>query len=149
MLEQWRAATPNVRMAAGFFGVGLLGVILLSVLGSLELLSGAWAGLIVLVSAVFQLAGARALHQEGRADPALARSAVIQLLAMARNAEEAESLAQEAFEFGNAGPRRDALGKLSVHLSYLQEQAIQSAETWNSIHSEALDDLFLEDHRGN
>lgn len=149
MRTQWRALTRSEQIAAVLFGLGLVGVILLSVLGSLGLLTGAWAGLIVLVTALFQFAGARALHQEGRADPALARNAVVQLLTMAKNAGEAESLAQEAFESGTAGSRRDALGKVSVHLSYLQEQSIQAAETWHSVHTEALKDLFSEDHRGN
>jgi hypothetical protein len=149
MRKLWRSLTRREHIAMVFFGLGLLGVILLSVLGSLGLLTGAWAGLIVLVTALFQLAGAHALHQEGRADPDLAWSAVVQLLAMAKRADQAEALAQEAFDSGTSSSRRDVLGRVSVHLSYLQESSIQAAEVWYRVHTDALRDLFSEDQSGN
>lgn len=145
MKDAWQSLTRRERLAGAAFVLAFVGILLLAILGSLDALDSAWAALITVISGLFQLAGASMLHREGRADPALARSAVGRLLSMARRAAEAERLAQDSFESGTASDRRDALGLVSVHLSYLQEQSLQAVDAWHDFHEEAVRELLTED----
>lgn len=94
--------------------------------------------LLVLLAGILQFGSARLFHSVGRADPGLARSSVRRLMSMGQRASQAESEVQSALEIGTVADQRDALGRVSVHLSYLQEGLIYQTQDWMEFHEQAL-----------
>jgi predicted alpha/beta-fold hydrolase len=133
-------------VAVGLFLGGFALTIWLGVSGaSTRPLTGERAALLVVLAGFFQLGGASLLHKVGKAEPSLARTAVRALLRQARRAQQAEQVAQSAFETGSAAERTQALGAVSVHLSYLAEGAVESIAHWQEFHSQALEAVLKEE----
>lgn len=134
MSRHWRYV-----VAGGLFLASLASTVWLGVLGAgEEPVTRSAAGFLVLLAGGFQLSSAILVHSVGRADPGLARAAVRRLVRQAKRAAEAERLAQHVYETGNAGELRKAMGTLSVHLSYLEEGALEAIEDWQEFHGQAL-----------
>lgn len=133
-------------MAVGLLGAGIGFTVWLGVASaSEEPVDQTTAGLLVLVAGGFQLAGATVLHSVGKAEPSLARAAVRGLLLQVKRAQGAEEIAQVAFETGTAAERRQALGTVSVHLSYLAEGAVNAIGDWREFHERAVERLVEEE----
>lgn len=70
---------------------------------------------------------------QGKVDPALADAAERQLTMIAVRANEARSLAEQAFESESGPALRTTTGKLSVHLSYIEDMAANEVQNWRSV----------------
>lgn len=94
--------------------------------------------LLVILAAVLQGASVLLFNSVGRADPALARASVRDLLRLADRASEARVIAEEGFEESkNLTALRADMGRLSSHLSYLEDGYISGADNWAQFHPEA------------
>ena len=120
--------------------IGALLSVAVAVLGSRHTPpSASIQGLLAFVAIVIQVAAASTFARLGRADPALARSAASRLLRLARRAVEARQLAEGiAEQQGGPQAHKAAAGRLSVHLSYLEEGFVESVEDWRSFHPDAV-----------
>lgn len=121
---------------AAFLLVGVGLTVLIAILGSrTKPPSASTQGLLTLMATLAQLGAALAFASVGRADPTLARSAVSRLLRLARRAIESRNIAERLAEHeGVPFELRTAAGRLSVHLSYLEEGFVESVEDWRSFH---------------
>lgn len=91
----------------------------------------------VVFASVLQIAGGVTFAKVGRADPTHARSAVRRLHRMAVGAHSARIIVEQA-EGQPAAKQQKALGEISVHLSYIEESAVDAIEDWNEFHRDAL-----------
>lgn len=145
MRHNLQKLTPRHWFAAGLFALALGMTVVLGVLASSdEPPSGAQSALLVVLAGTFQLWSASVFHSTGKADPGLARSSVRGLLKMASRAAVAGQEAQSAFESGNSKMLRDTMGAVSVHLSYIQEDALAAVQDWAEFHAIALQDVIEE-----
>jgi hypothetical protein len=142
----WRRTWPWRRILGYLcIAIGIAFTVWLGVLGaSKQPPTKAESGLLVLLSAIFQVGGAAVFNSIGKADPSLARSSVRRLARMTRRASEARKLAEGLFEDTSAMHLRDGMGSLSVRLSYLEEDAVLAIEDWKEFHADALRKLKLE-----
>jgi hypothetical protein len=76
----------------------------------------------------------------GKADPGLAERSVARLVGLAVRANLAKAMAEKCRE-ANPGvsTMRQAMGELSVHLSYLEEGYINAIEDWRIFHSDVVE----------
>lgn len=94
--------------------------------------------LLVLLAAVLQGASVLLFNSVGRADPALARASVRDLLRLAERASEARVIAEDGFEQSKTqSVLKGDMGRLSSHLSYLEDGFISGADNWAQFHPEA------------
>jgi hypothetical protein len=84
---------------------------------------------------------------KGRADPNFIKSAVGRLADIGVKIRLAELRAQTAYEQGTPQVRREALGILSVTMSYLQEETRHAVEDWNNLNPEAVGSLLSQHSR--
>jgi len=95
--------------------------------------------LIALLAILAQLGSAYAFSGVGRADPGLAERSVARLLALAARASFAKAAAEKCKEESPGAPAmRQAMGEVSVHLSYLEEGYIEAIEDWRVFHPDAV-----------
>ncbi len=134
--------TSRQVLAAGLMLLGFLMAVVLAVLaGRKTEPTVATSVLLVVLSGVFQLAGARVLQGEGQADPALARASLRRLLRLQARASAAEISVQSAYETQDARQLKATMGQLSVEFSWLNEGLIEAAEDWASFHPTVLSEL--------
>lgn len=121
---------------SGLLAIGVALTVAIAVLGSSSKpASASTQALLTLMAALAQVGAALTFARIGRADPTLARSAVSRLIRLARRAIEGRQLA-DGLAVHDAVPAelRAAAGRLSVHLSYLEEGFVESVEDWRSFH---------------
>ena len=94
--------------------------------------------LLIVVAAGFQAASAVAFGSSGRADPALARTAVRRLVELTARAQSARKVAQVAYESLSAVESKKTMGLISVELSYLEEGIAGGALDWAEFHPDAV-----------
>lgn len=129
---------PFLLIAIGFAFTIALGVLN----GNEEQPSRSTSALLVVVSGIFQLAGAATFNKFGKADPTLAESSIRRLRGLGERAGEARTLCEEAFESGaNAGALRQTVGVLSVQLSFIEEGLVYQIEDWRLFHEETVKKL--------
>jgi hypothetical protein len=76
---------------------------------------------------------------DGKADPGLARRSVGRLVALAARAEGARQVTEALRERGaTASEMKQAVGQLSVHLSYIEEGYLDAIEDWRVFHPDAV-----------
>ena len=92
----------------------------------------------VLLVAIAQFGSARLFHSVGRADPGLARSSVLRLIALARSVSDARRDAERAFDSEDPDAMRMTMGKVSVHFSYIESGLAAQQQDWMQFHEEAL-----------
>lgn len=144
--QSWSWLHHRATWGAALAALGFLVTVALAVLSSQPSPSPASiALLLVLLAGILQFGSARLFHSVGRADPGLARSSVRRLLRMGQRAAQAESEVQSALEIGTVADQRDALGRVSVHLSYLQEGLMYQTQDWMEFHKRALWDVVNAD----
>jgi hypothetical protein len=98
---------------------------------------------LALLASIFQvLAGI--VSVKGRADPNFVKSAIGRLADIGLKIRLAELKAQAAYEQGTPQIRREALGILSVTMSYLQEETRHAVEDWQNLNPEAVETLIQE-----
>lgn len=138
----WHGLVRTIRryvLSGALFVVGFAFTIWLGVLtGAKKPPSTSQDVLLIVLAGVFQISGAASLYKVGRADPTLARAAVRRISQMAGNAHAARLIAEEALDCGDYGDIRDSMGKLSVHLSWLEEGLAEAGDDWAEFHAEAL-----------
>jgi hypothetical protein len=101
---------------------------------------------LVVLAGMLQLAGTVYGFGGGRADPTLARSAVRGLILIAKATEQTESLAQSAYESDSDKDQlREAMGQISVALSFIKEDTLDAIYDWHEFHRDALRELGVED----
>lgn len=111
-------------------------------------MDGALAALLALLAAGFQGGAAWVFAGQGRADPVHAASAFRHLYRLALRAAEATKIADRANrKSSEQADLRDAMTKLSVHLSWLEEGLIDAGEHWAQVHPQ-LRDGPVEDQMG-
>lgn len=96
--------------------------------------------LIALLAILAQLGSAWAFSGAGKADPGLAERSVGRLVGLATRASLARVMAEKSRET-NPGVTvmRQAMGELSVHLSYLEEGYLDAIEDWRIFHPDAVE----------
>ncbi len=98
------------------------------------------AALYVLLAAAFQIAAASVFAGQGRADPTHAVSSFRHLAKLARRAVDATEIAERAnLRAASEVDVREAVTRLTVHLSYLQEGFEEAGEHWAQVHPELRD----------
>lgn len=133
--------------ATALTGLAMLLTGALAVMSSLSTPSPvAIAGLLAVLAGVFQVLSARLFHSVGRADPGLARSSVTRLVTLGQRAARLEEEVQEAMEMGTARQQKEMLGRVSVHLSYLQNELGVQVRDWQEFHKDALEAILLPDY---
>jgi hypothetical protein len=96
--------------------------------------------LIALTAILAQLGSAWVFSGVGKADPGLAERSVARLVGLATRASLAKTVAEKCRETNPGAPAmRQAMGELSVHLSYLEEGYIEAIEDWRIFHSDAVE----------
>jgi hypothetical protein len=104
--------------------------------------------LLAFSAAALQIGAGFSFGRVGRADPSHARSSVRQLQALGETAAEARQLAEDAFDGARENDGyRVVLGKLSVHLSVIEENATLAVEDWRDFHADVIEDLLKEKNK--
>jgi hypothetical protein len=103
--------------------------------------SRATSALLVVLSGIFQFAGAAQFLKIGKADPALARAAVRRIINMTARTREARKAAELTFDVGTAAECKKLLGRVSVELSWIEEGLVNAIDDWNEFHKIALREL--------
>jgi membrane protein YqaA with SNARE-associated domain len=131
------------------FGVGfILSAVLAFSASSTKPLNGYQSVIVLIVAVISQVAGGRQIYKIGYVDPKLARSEVNKFYRLAVRASEARQLAEESSEGTGQLTEHEALGRLSVHLSWLEEEITASGQIWIEVHSEALAGFRKDEDRG-
>jgi hypothetical protein len=121
------------------FAASLAVMVMLAFLGGADKPpTRAASGLLVVIAAMFQLLSASQFYAIGRADPGLARAAVRRIIHMGTRVGRARLAAEAAFESGSAPMKHRLVGALSVELSWLEEELLESVKDWNEFHEGAL-----------
>jgi len=101
--------------------------------------SAAWQAFIAFLAIVAQIGAAIMFGKEGRTDPAFAQRSVSRLVGLAKRASEARETAELLAERGApVGEVREAIGVLSVHLSYFEEGYLDAIDDWRTFHPDAV-----------
>lgn len=142
-MERWRRLAGRQKLGSALTGFA---VVLTLVVAALGTTSGptprAYALLLATFAAVAQFAAAWSFNGVGRADPVHSRRSVERLVLLAERAAEAESLATGAFEATTSrNGLKDCMGLISVHLSYIEEGAVQSMKDWIAVNPDAAQTL--------
>lgn len=122
-------------------GVGL--TIVLTFLGNVDdPPSASNQALLALLAISAQIGAAWVFNGEGKPDPTMARRSVARLVRLATRVEGARLQAQAASGKGTAAADvREAVGLLSVHLSYIEEGVVESIDDWRAFYSEAVEEV--------
>jgi len=129
------------RRAAGFVLVGLsiATMVAFAFVDSAKPATPTQSALFVVLGAGFQLAGAALFSREGRADPTHATSSFRHLGRLARKAAEAKQIAERAAQpDATVSVARRAIDRLSVDLSWIEEELVEAGEHWAQVHPELL-----------
>jgi ABC-type transport system involved in cytochrome bd biosynthesis fused ATPase/permease subunit len=134
--EQWE--TLSLRQKTGG-ALTLLAIVLTFVLATTSNGTGATPLLLAVFAAVAQFAASLLFAGHGKVNPSQARRSAERLLALARRAGEAEALARDAQERTyTVVQMRKRFGEVGVHLSYLEEGAIEATKDWLEVHPDAV-----------
>jgi 4-amino-4-deoxy-L-arabinose transferase-like glycosyltransferase len=140
MRDWWRRLRPRQRWggALALLGAGL--TVLLAFLGNRsEPPAASTQALIALLAIMAQVGSAWSFSGDGKADPGLARRSVGRLVALAARAEGARQVTEALRERGaTASEMKQAVGQLSVHLSYIEEGYLDAIEDWRVFHPDAV-----------
>ncbi|HEY3683565.1 MAG TPA: hypothetical protein VGL93_11020 [Streptosporangiaceae bacterium] len=127
-----RKMTGKHYLGSVLFLVGFVLTIWLGVIsGQQRQPSAATNTLLVVLSGIFQAAGATVFHKIGKADPGLVHASVRRLAHMANHASEAKVQAQDVLDKGGPPSEvRRTIGLLSTHFSYIEEDALETIDDW-------------------
>ena len=100
---------------------------------------------LVLAAGLLELGAAWVFDKAGRADPSLVKTAFGHLVLLAAQARRARVDADRAFEAESGTALKASIGKLTVHLSYIEEGIAISAQDWALFHPDATARLAEED----
>lgn len=100
--------------------------------------TAAQATLLGLLSGIFQVWAGAIGASTGRADPNFVKSAVTRLTSIGVKAQAAEVTVQTAYESNDPITWQQALGKVSVTTSYLQEEIRGAVQDWKNLHPDAV-----------
>lgn len=141
-MERWRRLAGRQKLGSALTGFA---VVLTLVVAALGTTSGptprAYALLLATFAAVAQFAAALSFNGVGRADPVHSRRSVERLVLLAERAAEAESLETGAFEGTSSVGLKPCMGLIGVHLSYIEEGAVQSMKDWIAVNPDAAQTL--------
>ncbi|MDA0564607.1 hypothetical protein LG943_09735 [Streptomonospora sp. S1-112] len=100
------------------------------------------SALIAVLSGVFQFMGAARFHAIGKADPTLARASVRRLHKMILRANATRILSEKLAEYSNIPTKhKNALGMISVNLSWIEEGLLDAVDDWREFHGRALREI--------
>ena len=107
--------------------------------------SPAAAALFVVIAAVLQFGASLLFSRAGRAEPAHARSSVAHLEELAQRAAAARAIAEGGHLKGVPAPTvREALGRVSVDLSWIESGLLRAIRHWIEVRPELADQLQIE-----
>lgn len=144
LTEYWASLTGKQQAGAAFAVAAIVMTLGLAILKSVW--AGAPSGLIVILAVVgilSQIASALWFGQVGKADPSHAEASVMNLVQLGANAgrwrSEVETLLEKRNPKAGLAEMREAMTKLSVALSSLEDSAVRAIEHWRLFHEQAAD----------
>jgi hypothetical protein len=137
----WSRLRPRQRWGGLLAAAGAGLTVLLAFLSNQTKPPGASTqALIALLAILAQLGSAWTFAGAGKADPGLAERSVARLVGLATRASIARAMAEKCQEVNPGTPAmRQAMGQLSVHLSYLEEGYIDAIDDWRVFHPDAVE----------
>ncbi|MFI7494477.1 hypothetical protein ACH9D2_07125 [Kocuria sp. M4R2S49] len=120
-------------------GAGL--TVLLAVLGNVEQPPSAQTqGTLAALALSAQLGASWVFSGLGRADPSMAERAISRLMTVGQRAADARIEVEKLHESKlTAVESRNAMGRLSVTLSYLEEGYVEAIKDWEVFHPDAVE----------
>jgi hypothetical protein len=138
----WKQLQPRQRWGGALAAVGAGLTVLLAFLSNQHKPPAASTqALIALLAILAQLGSAWAFSGVGKADPGLAERSVARLVGLATRASLAKAVAEKCRGTNPGVPAsaiRQAMGELSVHLSYLEEGYLDAIDDWRVFHPDAV-----------
>jgi hypothetical protein len=146
MTLEW--AKVRAYLASGMLIVSSLAVMTwVAVKGSSdEPMDPGTAAVLTILAGLFQLLGAASAARASKVDPGHARGAVTRLARIGLRAQRAEEIANVARESRNLVECREALGQISLLLSYVQEDAGDMVSDWKHFHPHTVQGILLTAH---
>jgi hypothetical protein len=141
MRAWWARLRPRQRIGGvlALLGVGLT-VLLAFLSNRSEPPAASTQALIALLAILAQLGSAWTFSGDGKADPGLAQRSVGRLVGLALRADSARQLTERMHAGGaTASEVKQAMGQVSVHLSYIEEGYLNAIEDWRVFHPYAVE----------
>ena len=140
MRAWWKRLQPRQRWGGALAAVGAGLTVLLAFLSNqTKPPAASTQALIALLAILAQLGSAWTFSGAGKADPGLAERSVARLVGLAARASLARAMAEKFREASpGASAMRQAMGEMSVHLSYLEEGYLNAVDDWRVFHPDAV-----------
>jgi len=137
----WKRLQPRQRWGGALAAAGAGLTVLLAFLSNqTKPPAASTQALIALLAILAQLGSAWAFSGVGKADPGLAERSVARLVGLAVRASLAKAMAEKCRETNpGVSAMRQAMGELSVNLSYLEEGYLNAIEDWRIFHPDAVE----------
>lgn len=136
--SDWWSSVSLRQIGGGLLGlIGAAGTVLAAMVNSQNQL------FIAVLAVIFQGASAWTFAGVGKVDPSHAKRSVAYLVRLGRRADGALNVANEVVDRDDVDlPEAiTTIRELGVHLSYIQEYAVESVEDWLAFNPELRDDL--------
>ena len=140
MRAWWKRLQARQKWGGALAAVGAGLTVLLAFLSNRTQPPAASTQALIALLAIFaQLGSAWAFSGAGKADPGLAERSVARLVGLAARASLARAMAEKCREANPGAPAmRQAMGELSVQLSYLEEGYLNAIDDWRVFHPDAV-----------